>query len=216
MSERSIRVAIADDEQLVRTGVRTILESAPHIDVVSEAANGREAVELVTAHRIDVLLLDIEMPVLDGIATIEEIRRSGSHTRVLILTTFGTDENLRRCLAAGADGFLLKASAPAELIAGVEATAEGGAVIAPRIATYLVDTLRTAHPNADAPGVSNLSPRELDVLRLLSGGLSNAEIGARLYLTEGTVKGYISAILIALGVNNRVQAALIGYRAGLT
>jgi len=215
MTDDVIRVAIADDEPLVRTGVRAILESAPQMQVVGEAGSGREAIELVEAHRPDVILLDIEMPRLGGIGALEEIRRRDLKTLVLILTTFGTEENLRRSLTAGADGFLIKASAPAEIIAAVEATAAGGMVIAPRIARHLVDSLRSQPRPQGRSDISALSPRETDVLRLLSRGLSNAEIAVRLHLTEGTVKGYVSAILLSLGASNRVQAALIGYAAGL-
>lgn len=211
----NIRVAIADDEPLVRAGVRAILNSAPHLDIIGEAGDGHDAIELTRRHRVDVLLMDIEMPRLDGVAATEEIRRGESGTRVLILTTFGTDENLRRCLTAGADGFLLKASAPAELIAGVEAVNEGGAVIAPRVAKYLLSSFRDGVQRRRRPQLDTLSPREIEVLRLLSHGRSNAEIAAALHLTEGTVKGYVSAILAGLGAANRVQAALIGYEAGL-
>jgi len=210
-----IRVVIADDEPLVRAGVRAILQSSPAIEVVGEADNGHDAAEFVRSHHTDVLLLDIEMPRMDGIATTEEIRRNGIDTRVVILTTFGTDENLRRGLTAGADGFLLKASAPAELIAAVEAVAAGGTVIAPRVARYLVSALRAAPTRSQQPQLTLLSDRETDVLRLLSSGHSNASIADILHLTEGTVKGYISTILRTLEVDNRVQAALIGYEAGL-
>ncbi|KAB8169854.1 response regulator [Streptomyces sp. 3MP-14] len=216
MTARPTRVAVADDEPLVRAGVRAILASAPHIEVVAEASDGHEAIELVRLHQIDVLLLDIEMPRGDGIAVTEEIRRIGADVRVLVLTTFGTGENLHRCLAAGANGFLLKATAPAELIAGVDAVTDGGAVIAPRVAHHLVDSLRDISAHRHDPRVAALSARETDVLRLLSQGRSNVEIAAALHLTEGTVKGYVSGILQTLGVNNRVQAALIGYQAGLT
>jgi DNA-binding NarL/FixJ family response regulator len=216
VTDTTIRVAIADDEPLVRAGVRAIVESESHLRVVGDAGDGLEATELVRTHRIDVLLLDIEMPHADGIAALEEIRRSGQNVRVLILTTFGTENNLRRCLAAGADGFLIKASAPAEIIAAIEAVAAGGTVIAPRVARYLVESFRNQAPSHGVSSIGALSPRETDVLRLLSCGLSNAEIAGRLHLTEGTVKGYVSAILLTLGVDNRVQAALIGYDAGLT
>lgn len=215
MNGTRIRVAIADDEPLVRAGVRAILESAPQLEVVGEAVDGHDATELVGRRRVDVLLLDIEMPRLDGLGALTELRRRGADVRVMILTTFGTEENLRRALTAGADGFILKASAPAEIIAAVEAVAAGGVVVAPRIARYLVDPLRGRTASAPRPDLAVLSPRETDVLRLISRGLSNAEIADRLHLTEGTVKGYVSAILLSLGVANRVQAALIGYQAGL-
>lgn len=215
MTDAVIRVAIVDDEPLVRAGVRSILGSAPHIRVVGEAADGHGAIELIRSHRVDVLLLDIEMPGIDGITALDEIRRDGRDVLVVILTTFGTEKNLRRALIAGADGFLLKASAPGEIIAAVEAVAAGGTVIAPRVAHYLADALRSQSPAAATHRLDALSPREIDVLRLLSAGLSNAEIAGRLHLAEGTVKGYVSAILLALGADNRVQAALIGYEAGL-
>lgn len=216
MTGTPIRVAIADDEPLVRAGVRAILESAPRLCVVGEASDGHEAIELIQAHRADVILLDIEMPRLDGIAALEEIRRRGLDTLVLVLTTFGTEDNLRRALTAGADGFLIKASAPTDIISAVEAVATGGTVIAPRVARYLVESLRRQPRQQHHSDISTLSPRETDVLRLLSHGMSNGEIARELHLTEGTVKGYVSAILLHLGASNRVQAALIGYQAGLT
>jgi DNA-binding NarL/FixJ family response regulator len=215
MTNAAIRIAIADDEPLVRAGVRAIFGSEPRFDVVGEAGDGHEAVELMRRHRVDVLLLDIEMPDMDGIATTEWVRRSMPDTRVVILTTFGSDDHLRRCLGAGADGFMLKASSPAELIAGVDAVVAGGAVVSPRVARYLIAPYRNASASPHTPGLDALSTRETGVLRLLSRGHSNAQIAAELHLTEGTVKGYVSAVLLALGVENRVQAALIGYQAGL-
>ena len=212
----TVRVAVADDEALIRVGVAAILSAGDGIEVVGEAVDGHDAVEFVRRHRVDVLLMDIQMPRLDGVAATEEIRRADLPTRVLILTTFGTDENLRRCLAAGADGFMLKASPPADLIAAVHAVAEGGAVIAPRVARFLLSSFQDlGRPRRRRAELDDLSDRETEVLALLSHGRSNAEIAAALHLTEGTVKGYVSSILATLSVANRVQAALIGYEAGL-
>jgi len=213
-----IRVVLADDEAMVRAGVRAILGTDDAIEVVAEAADGAEAVELVRRHRPDVAVLDIRMPQVDGLTAGAEIRRTVPETAVVILTTFSEDAYIARALGDGASGFLLKSGDPRELIAGLKAVAEGAAFLSPRVAQRVIAELSggsMARAVAAKEQVAVLSPRELEVLGLVGAGLSNAEIAARLFLVEGTVKAYVSAVLVRLGVKNRVQAAIIAYEAGL-
>jgi DNA-binding NarL/FixJ family response regulator len=217
-----IRVLLADDEAMVRAGLRAILASDDGIDVVAEAGDGAEAVELVQRHRPDVAVLDIRMPRMDGLAAGAEIRRSVPETAVVILTTFSEDAYIAKALGDGASGFLLKSGDPRELIAGLKAVADGAAYLSPKIAQRVIAELgagagggRMARAAEAKEQVDVLSPREREVLSLVGAGLSNAEIAARLYLVEGTVKAYVSAVLTRLNVKNRVQAAIIAYEAGL-
>jgi DNA-binding NarL/FixJ family response regulator len=213
-----IRVLLADDEAMIRAGVKAILAADPGIEVVAEAGDGREAVDLTLAHHPQVALLDIRMPRLDGLAAATEIRRAAPGTAVVMLTTFGEDEYIARALGEGASGFLLKSGDPRELIAGVRAVADGAAYLSPRVAHRVIDELRDGRMTrgtAARTRTEALTERERDVLALLGAGLSNAEIGKRLFLVEGTVKSYVSAILTRLGVRNRVQAAIVAYEAGL-
>ncbi|GGK75800.1 DNA-binding response regulator [Planomonospora parontospora subsp. parontospora] len=213
-----IRVLLADDEAMIRAGVRAILAADPEIEVVAEAGDGREAVDLVLAHRPAVALLDIRMPRLDGLAAAAELRRVAPETAVLMLTTFGEDEYIARALSGGAAGFLLKAGDPRELLAGIRAAAEGAAYLSPRIARRVIAELtggRLTRAAAARDQIAGLTPREREVLALLGAGLSNAQIARRLHLVEGTVKAHVSAILTRLGARNRVQAAIRAYEAGL-
>ncbi|WP_329382474.1 response regulator transcription factor [Streptomyces sp. NBC_01351] len=219
MTAEVIRVVIADDEPLIRAGIRMILTSAPDIEVVAEAANGREAVELARSHAPDVVLLDIQMPVMDGLTALGELGRAVPQVRALILTTFGEKENVLRALGQGGAGFLLKDSAPGELIGAVRAAAAGDAYLSPAATRHVVDQL--ASGKAAVRGeearrqVAELSERERGVLALLGEGLSNADAGRRLHMSEATVKTYVSRILAKLGCENRVQAALLARDAGL-
>lgn len=216
-----IRVLLADDEAMVRAGVKAILDAGGGggIEVVAEAADGREAVALTQAHRPDVALLDIRMPRLDGLAAAEEIVRTVPGTAVAILTTFSEDAYVARALGGGATGFLLKSGDPHELVAGVRAVADGAAFLSPKVARHVIDGFgagrRLSREAAARDRVASLTPREREVLGLLGVGLSNPEIAARLHLVEGTVKAYVSAILDRLEVRNRVQAAIVAYEAGL-
>lgn len=216
---RHIRVVIADDEPLIRAGIRMILTSDPEIEVVAEAANGREAVDLARAHAADVLLLDIQMPVLDGLSALPELRRATPSTRVIVLTTFGERENVLRALEHGGAGFLLKDTAPAELIRAVRAAAAGDAYLSPAATRHVVEQLASGREatrsEAARTRVTALSEREREVLALLGEGLSNADAGRRLHMSEATVKTYVSRILAKLGCENRVQAALLARDAGL-
>ncbi|MGO1165099.1 MAG: response regulator [Janibacter sp.] len=216
-----IRVLLADDEATVRAGVRAILTTDEGIEVVAEAGDGHEAVDLVHRHRPDVALLDIRMPRLDGLAAGAEILRGAPGTAVVMLTTFSEDEYIARALSDGASGFLLKSGDPRELLAGVRAVADGAAYLSPKVAHRVITELgrdvsgRMSRTAAARERVDRLTARERDVLTLLGAGHSNAEIAGRLHLVEGTVKAYVSAILDRLEVRNRVQAAVIAHEAGL-
>lgn len=213
-----IRVLLADDEAMIRAGVRAILSADPGIEVVAEAGDGREAVALTQSHRPDVVLLDIRMPRLDGLAAAAELRRTAPETGVIMLTTFGEDEYIARALSGGASGFLLKSGDPHELLAGVHAVAGGAAYLSPKVAHRVITELsggRMEHGAEARRRTAALTPREREVLALLGSGLSNAEIAGRLHVVEGTVKAYVSAILTRLEVKNRVQAAIVAYEAGL-
>jgi DNA-binding NarL/FixJ family response regulator len=214
-----IRVLLADDEAMVRAGVRAILATALDIEVVAEAGDGREAVELARAHRPDVALLDIRMPVLDGLGAAAELHQVAPEIAVVMLTTFSEDEYIATAFDSGVAGFLLKSGDPHELMAAVRAVHGGAAFLSPRIAQRVIRQLsgggRLGRQAAARERIAVLSPREREVLALLGAGLSNAEIGGRLFLVEGTVKAYVSAVLNRLDVRNRVQAAVLAHEAGL-
>ncbi|MFD7736595.1 response regulator [Kitasatospora phosalacinea] len=207
---------------MVRAGLRAVLASDPEIEVVAEAGNGAEAVEVVVRHRPDVVLMDVRMPVLDGLAATAEVKRLVPETSVLVLTTFSEDEYVARALGGGAVGFLLKSGDPRELLAGVHAAARGAAYLSAKVAERVIAELnrgpggsRMARGAALRGRVDALTARERQVLALVGRGLSNAEIGRRLHLVEGTVKSYVSSLLASLGVRNRVQAAILAYESGL-
>jgi len=210
-----ISVLIADDQRLVRAGFRVILAGEPDLDVVGEAADGVEAVELARELRPDVVLMDIRMPTMDGLAAARQVLASGT-SRVLILTTFDADEYVYETLRMGASGFLLKDAPPDQLISAVRCAAAGNALIDPAITRRLIG--RFAHavrPAALQPAqLKDLTARELDVLRLVARGLSNAEVAAELVVEESTVKTHVSRILLKLGLRDRVQAVVIAYESG--
>ncbi|MEC3982611.1 response regulator transcription factor [Amycolatopsis sp. H20-H5] len=213
-----IRVVLADDETMIRAGVAAILGADAGIEVVAEAADGREAVEQVRLTRPDVVLLDIRMPAMDGLAAAEEIRRLLPETGVIMLTTFGEDAYIERALGLGASGFLLKSGDPHELLAGIHAVAGGAAFLAPKVAQWVIARLsggQLARRTAAREQVETLTAREREVLTLVGSGLSNADIAGHLFVVEGTVKAYVSTILSRLGAKNRVQAAILAHEAGL-
>lgn len=213
-----VRVVLADDEPVVRAGVRAVLSLDPDVEVVAEAGDGHEAVDAVLRHRPRVVVLDVRMPRLDGLAAAAEVRRSAPGTGIVVLTTFGEDEYVARALAVGADAFVLKSGDPRELSLAVHAAATGAAFLSPAVARRLVDAHRDGALVRRAGArarVERLTPRERDVLLLLARGLSNAQIGRELHLVEGTVKGHVSALLEVLGARNRVQAAITAHDAGL-
>jgi DNA-binding NarL/FixJ family response regulator len=213
-----IRVAIADDQELVRSGLRLILEGESDIRVVGEARTGDEAIELVKRERPDVLLLDIRMPGEDGIAAAGRILAEGIHVRVLILTTFDLDEYVYEALRAGAAGFLLKDMAGEEIVAAVRQAARGAdSLLAPTVTRRLIDRFAASRPHrrvSSAP-LRDLTNREAEVLRLVAGGLTNAEIAARLSIGETTVKTHVARLLMKLELRDRVQAVIYAYEAGL-
>ncbi|WP_052851455.1 response regulator transcription factor [Streptomyces avicenniae] len=217
-----IRVLVADDEAMIRAGVRAVLATDPDIDVVAEAGDGREAVELVLRHRPAVAVLDIRMPGTSGIEAAAEIRRTAPGTGVVMLTTFGEDDYILQALGGGAAGFLIKSGEPEELIAGVRAVAGGAAYLSPKVAARVVAHLAATGAGAAAgrraaarERVDSLTAREREVLAFLGSGLSNGQIARRLRVVEGTVKAHVSSILARLGVDNRAAAAVMAHEAGI-
>jgi DNA-binding NarL/FixJ family response regulator len=212
----TIRVAIADDQALVRAGFRKLLEVEPDLDVVAEARDGLEAIALARSLRPDVVLMDIRMPRLDGIAATRQIT-AAADTRVLVLTTYDLDEYVFDALKAGASGFLLKDSPPADLIAAIHIVAAGDALLAPSVTKRLIaEFARRAAPTARSTDVlARLTPRELDVLTLLGRGLSNAEIAAELIVGQATVKTHVGNVLMKLDLRDRAQAVVVAYESGL-
>jgi DNA-binding NarL/FixJ family response regulator len=218
VTQAPVRVLIADDQVLVRTGLRTILDNAGGFDIVGEAADGAEAVGQARALRPDIVLMDVRMPHMDGIAATREIRAGAGAPRVLVLTTFDLDEYVYAGLRAGASGFLLKDARAADLVSAIHAVLAGDAVVAPSATRRLIERYLRHTPEPDrarAQSLNALTERERDVLTKLARGLTNAEIAANLYLSEGTVKTYISRILTKLGLRDRVQAVIFAYDTGL-
>jgi DNA-binding NarL/FixJ family response regulator len=213
-----IRVVLVDDEQLVRSGLRMILESAGDIEVVGEAADGGGAVELVRRHRPDVALMDIRMPAMDGLAATRALTALPDPPRVIMLTTFELDEYVHTALENGAVGFLLKDTPPRDLIQAVRTVAEGNAMLAPTVTRRLIAEFasrNSAKAVAARRRLDTLTGREREVVVALAQGLSNAEIGRRLFMSEATVKAHVSRVLAKLGLSNRVQAAILAHDAGL-
>jgi DNA-binding NarL/FixJ family response regulator len=211
-------VLIADDQALVRVGLRKILESEPEMSVVGEAADGEDAIAAASRSRPEVVLMDIRMPVLDGIEATRRIVNGQPATRVLILTTFGLDGYVFDALRAGASGFMLKDAPPEEILAAVRIVASGEALLAPAVTRAVVEEFtrqRPAQPPATPAAVEELTPRELEVLHLLARGLSNPEICERLFISEATAKTHVARILQKLDLRDRVQAVIYAYESGL-
>jgi DNA-binding NarL/FixJ family response regulator len=211
------RVLIADDQPLVRVGLRKILDFEPDVEVVGEAGDGEDAVRQTAHGAPDVVLMDIRMPVLDGIEATRRITTAHPDTRVLILTTFGLDEYVFGALRAGASGFMLKDAPPEELLAAIPVVARGEALLAPAITRSVIEEFarRSPHEQPTLPGLSELTERELEVLRLIAGGRSNAEIAAALVVSRATVKTHVGHVLMKLGLRDRVQAVILAYESGL-
>jgi DNA-binding NarL/FixJ family response regulator len=215
LSQR-LRVVIADDQALVRAGFRMILEAQPDIEVVGEAADGEEAVSMVRRTGPDLVLMDVRMPELDGIAATRRLLEGGGGCRVVMLTTFDLDEHVFAALRAGASGFLLKDVSPEQLVASVRMVATGDALLAPSITRRLIERFARSHtPAPSGAELSRLTGREQEVLVMLARGLSNAEIAARLFLSEATVKTHVGRILPKLGLRDRAQAVVFAYETGL-
>jgi DNA-binding NarL/FixJ family response regulator len=215
-----IRILVADDEPLIRAGIRQVLSSAADIEVVAEAADGHEAVEAARRWRPDVALLDIQMPRLDGLSAADELARVAPTVRPLNLTTFGEDRYIAHALRLRLAGFVLKDSAPEELIHAVRSVAAGAAYLSPPVAQRVIERFTTTGPTerreTARERIEGLTPRERSLLRLLAEGRSNAAIATELSMTEATIKSYVSRLLTKLDCTNRVQAAIVAIDAGLT
>jgi DNA-binding NarL/FixJ family response regulator len=212
-----IRVALVDDQELVRTGFRMVLEAQPDMTVVGEAADGAAAVELTRTAGADVMVMDVRMPRLDGVEAARRICRAGDRPRVLMLTTFDLDEYAFAALKAGASGFLLKDVPPDELLFAIRAVHSGDCVVAPSTTRRLIDRFvpLLPAPGGAPPDLAELTEREREVLVQLAAGLSNAEIAGRLFVSEATVKTHVGRILAKLGLRDRVQAVVLAYETGI-
>ena len=215
----SIRVLLADDQALVRSGFRMILDEREGIEVVGEAENGAQAIELARALRPDVILMDVRMPDIDGVEATRQLVSGGTDARIVILTTFDLDEYVYAAIRAGASGFLLKDVRPSELVDGIRVVAAGDALLAPSVTRRLLDRFATALPDGDdepaPPSLESLTDRELEVLKLLARGLSNTELAQQLFLSETTVKTHVSSVFRKLRLRDRAQAVVLAYELGL-
>lgn len=211
-----IRVVLADDQHLVRTGLRMILAAVDDVEVVGEAADGHEAVAVCAEQRPDVVLMDVRMPGLDGIDATRAVVATEDPPRVLVLTTFDLDDVVYDALRAGASGFLLKDAPEERLVTAIRVVAEGGSLFAPSVTRRLIEEFARAREDRPAPArLDALTDRETEVLRAVARGLSNAEIGSELYVSENTVKTHVARILMKLGLRDRVQAVVLAYESGL-
>ena len=211
----SIRVLVADDQSMVRAGFRMLLSREPDIEVVAEASNGIEALELATRYRPNVVLMDIRMPKLDGLQATRKILADQASTRVLILTTFDLDEYVFEALQAGASGFVLKDDPPEQLLSAIRIVAGGEALLSPAITKRVIEKFTRMSHRQPPRALADLTDRELEVLRLIARGLSNAEIGEQLYISDATVKTHITHILQKLNLRDRVQAVVLAHEAHL-
>jgi DNA-binding NarL/FixJ family response regulator len=212
-----IRVVIADDQALVRSGMRVVLEAEPDIRVVGEAATGVEAVDEVVRHGPDVAVIDVRMPEMDGLEATRRIQQRAAETRVVVVTTFHLDEYVLAALRAGAVGFLLKDAAPESLADAVRTAAAGESLLSPAVTRQLIEHFVRQPAPDEALGnrIDDLTKRELDVMRLVARGMTNAEIAGELYLGEGTVKTHLTSILGKLGLKNRAQVVVAAYEGGV-
>jgi DNA-binding NarL/FixJ family response regulator len=211
----TVSVLVADDQSMVRAGFRLLLSGEPGISVVAEASDGREAVEKAARFRPSVILMDIRMPELDGLEATRRILAADPHARVLILTTFDLDEYVYEALSAGASGFVLKDDPPEQLISAIHTVAAGNALLSPAVTKRVIRQFARVPRSSPPEAIGELTARELEVFRLIAAGLSNAEIGERLYITDTTVKTHVTHVLQKLGLRDRVQAVVLAHRAGL-
>jgi DNA-binding NarL/FixJ family response regulator len=209
-----IRVLLADDQSLVRAGFRMILTSEPDFEVVGEVGDGLEAVEQAALRRPDVVLMDVRMPGIDGIEATRRIMRASPAPRVIVLTTFDRDEYVYEALRAGASAFLLKDAPEHQLVSAIRVASDGGSLFAPSVTKRLIERF-VAGAGTPAPGLEELTARELDVLRLVARGMSNAEIAAELVISEHTTKTHVASVLSKLDLRNRVQAVVLAYESGV-
>jgi DNA-binding NarL/FixJ family response regulator len=205
-----VRILVADDHPMLREGLVAVLGTQPEFDVVGEAADGSEVVRLAKKLQPDVILLDLEMPTVDGVAALERLREAGSEARAIVFTAYDTDERILRSLRAGARGYLLKGASRAEIFDAVRTVHSGGSLLGPAVTARLLERIGQGDERPD-----DLTPRELEVLTLLARGLKNAEIAAELFISERTVKFHVSSILAKLGAENRTEAARVAVRRGL-
>ncbi|MGI5281844.1 response regulator [Nonomuraea polychroma] len=210
-----IRIVIADDQAMVRAGLRMVVDSDPGMEVVGEAADGREAVAVSGRTRPDIVLMDISMPRLDGLSAAKELLGTPSPPKIITLTTFDTDENLYAALRAGTSGFLLKVSPPEQLIEAIRVVHAGDALLDPAVTSRVIATFAGRADPAPSPMLAELTPRELEVLRLLARGLTNAEIAGELYVGEATVKTHVARVLMKLSLRDRAQAVVFAYETGV-
>ncbi|MEZ5217760.1 MAG: response regulator transcription factor [Ilumatobacteraceae bacterium] len=210
-----IRVAIADDLDMIRAGFQLIVDNEPDMTVVASVGNGVDIVDACRTKNVDVVLMDIRMPRLDGLAATEQIMAEPDPPKIVILTTFGLDEYVSRAIVAGASGFLLKDASSTDLIAAIRAVEAGDVAIAPSLVRTVVEQARTSIRVHAVPGIEQLTEREHEVLRHLAAGRSNAEIAEQLYLSEATVKTHLSRVLTKLAVRDRVQAVIAAFAAGV-
>jgi len=211
----TIRVLVVDDQSMVRAGLRMLLADEPDIEVVAEAGNGRDAIAQVARFHPDIVLMDIRMPVLDGLEASRRILADDDSVRVLVLTTFDLDEYVYEALRAGASGFVLKDDPPEQLIAAVRTIAAGEALLSPTVTRRVIQQFTRLHRQAPPKAVHSLTSRELDVFRLITQGLSNAEIGQQLFISDTTVKTHVTRLLQKLGLRDRAQAIVLAYQTGL-
>jgi DNA-binding NarL/FixJ family response regulator len=211
----TIRVLVVDDQTMVRAGFRLLLADEPDIEVVAEASNGRDAVAQAARFRPDVILMDIRMPEMDGLEATRRILASDTEARVLILTTFDLDDYVFEALSAGASGFVLKDEPPEQLLNAVHTIAAGEALLSPTVTRRVIRRFATVRRQAPPAAVADLTPRELEVFRLITRGLSNAEIGQELFISDTTVKTHVTRLLQKLDLRDRAQAIVLAYRSGL-
>jgi DNA-binding NarL/FixJ family response regulator len=211
----TVRILVVDDQAMVRAGLRLLLEHEEDLDVVGEAADGREAISQARRHRPDVIMMDIRMPGMDGLEATRRILEEDAGARILVLTTFGLDEYVFEALRIGASGFVLKDEPPEQLLAAVRIVAGGEALLSPSITRQVIGHFARSRVRARPREVDELTERELEVLELITRGLSNAEIGSELFISETTVKTHVTRVLQKLGLRDRAQAIVMAYQTGL-
>jgi DNA-binding NarL/FixJ family response regulator len=211
----TIRVVLADDQAMIRAGLRLVVESEPGMEIVGEAADGVEAVAVATRVQPDIVLMDIAMPRMDGLAAARRLLHHPRPPKIIMLTTFDTDENLYAALRAGTSGFLLKVSPPEQLVEAIRVVAAGDGLLDPAVTTRVIASFAGRHEPVRPPQLSELTPRELEVLRLLARGLTNAEIAKELFVGEATVKTHVARVLMKLSLRDRAQAVVFAYESGV-
>lgn len=210
-----IRIVIADDQAMVRVGLRMVVDNEPGMEVVGEAGDGLDALAAVRRTRPDIVLMDISMPRMDGLTAARQMLEEPSPPKIIMLTTFDTDENLYAALRAGTSGFLLKVSPPEQLLEAIRVVHSGDALLDPAVTSRVIASFAGRHDPAPPPTLDELTPRELEVLRLLARGLTNAEIARELFVGEATVKTHVARVLMKLTLRDRAQAVVFAYEAGV-